>query len=133
MKQGWWSIGGKFSEEWVKPKDERHRVGAPAVYEVLGGFEETVEWCRLNKYHREDGPAFRYFDTYRKTRGGVTWYYLHGKLHRIEGPCGFWSKNDTSGANAWYLEGECYDGPRAPWQRRGRRLRWLCVNAFTAV
>lgn len=45
-------------------------------------------------------------------------WIMSGKKHRIEGPAEvYWS-------TAWFLEGVKYDVTR-PWQRRGRRLRWL--------
>src|SRR5690606_18802809 len=39
----------------------------------------TEIWVRLNKYHREDGPAVNY------PNGSCEWW-RNGKLHREDGP-----------------------------------------------
>ena len=40
---------------------------------------------------------------------GCQMWYLHGQLHRVDGPAAIWS----DGRHHWYLHGQCHrvDGP----------------------
>ena len=96
-----------------------HRVGGPAAFVVdYGVFSE--EWYRCGLCSREDGPS-----------GPDGDWYLHGALHRIEGPAwrGAWCHNSRDWRlrvrHEWRLEG-CQVWAR-DWRRRSRRLRWLTM------
>ena len=52
----------------------------------------TKSWFLHGKLHREDGPAVESAD-------GTKSWYLHGKLHREDGPAIEW----TNGTKKWWL------------------------------
>ena len=52
----------------------------------------TKEWYLHGKLHREDGPAIEYAN-------GSKWRYLHGKSHREDGP----AVEYVDGTKWWYL------------------------------
>ncbi len=55
------------------------------------------EWYLHGKIHREDGPAY-------ESVGGTRSWWLHGKRHRDDGPAVEWA----SGDRLWYLHGNHY-------------------------
>lgn len=52
-------------------------------------------------FHRESGPAVI-------NENGDKHWYLHGKLHRIDGPAIEWSKHGSKKINQWWIEGKLY-------------------------
>ena len=62
----------------------------------------TKFWYLHGKLHRENGPAEEYSD-------GTKRWYLHGKVHREDGP----AIEYPNGSKRWVLHGELHreDGP----------------------
>ena len=73
----------------------------------------TKSWFLHGKLHREDGPAIEW------TSGNKSWF-LHGKLHREDGP----AVEGASGNKEWCLHGKHHreDGPAI--ERAGGRKEW---------
>ena len=59
-------------------------------------------WYLNGKLHRVDGPAFESAD-------GDKYWYLNGLFHREDGPAIEWA----NGSKSWHLNGKCHrvDGP----------------------
>jgi hypothetical protein len=106
----------------------------------------STQWTLHGKLHREDGPAFVWFD------GSQEWY-RHGKRHRENGPAvenakgtkqwfrnGLLHREDgpaiayADGSQVWYREGKLHreDGPAIAyadgtqeWYQKGKRIKRL--------
>ena len=72
-------------------------------------------WYLHGRLHRTDGPAIEYAD------GSKEWR-LHGKLHRTDGPAVEWA----DGTKQWYVHGKLHrtDGPAVEWAD-GSKEWWL--------
>jgi len=55
----------------------------------------TKDWYLHGELHREDGPAVERSD-------GSKFWYLHGKSHREDGP----AVEGSNGRKYWFLNGE---------------------------
>ena len=53
-------------------------------------------WYKNGELHKEDGPAFIFFDSHRKE------WYINGKRHRLDGPAIEYSDGKTE----YWLEGK---------------------------
>ncbi len=55
----------------------------------------TRSWYLHGELHREDGPAIEWVN-------GSLWWYLHGRLHRENGP----AVEGVNGTREWWLHGQ---------------------------
>ena len=53
---------------------------------------------------------------------GTKWWYINGKLHRVDGP----AIEYASGSSSWWMDGEMHrlDGPAVEWVN-GDREWWI--------
>ena len=124
MKNG--LIIDKFGTKYYYSNDKFHREDGPAFENVNG----DKEWYINDQLHREDGPAceyadgtkFYYLDDIRyskqdywnkikKMKNGLIIdkigdknYYVHGELHREDGPARIWN----TGPEFYYLNNIFY-------------------------
>jgi hypothetical protein len=57
----------------------------------------SKEWFKEGKWHREDGPAVEHINGYKE-------WWVNGKRHRINGP----AIENSNGAKEWWIEDELY-------------------------
>jgi hypothetical protein len=78
-------------------------------------------WYLDGKVHRVDGPAIIRAD-------GTKFWWLNGKVHRVDGPAVFW----PDGRQDWYLNGKLHrvDGP-AIIHSNGTQYWWLNGQHYT--
>jgi len=76
------------------------------IYTVKVNDIGDKHWYLHGKLHRTDGPA------YEGTDGDKLWYF-DGKLHREGGPACEYADGDK----LWYFDGKCHrtDGPAIEW------------------
>lgn len=74
----------------------------------------TCEWYLHGKLHREDGPAIECIN------GTTIWYYK-GNLHREDGP----AINYINGAKEWYLHGKKVSPKDLPCDYEYLKLKYL--------
>ena len=73
-----------------------------------------TKWWFLNgKLHRVDGPAIEYAN-------GTKWWYLNGELHRVDGP----AVEFANGDKYWFLNGELHreNGPAIEYANGNKEL-----------
>ena len=82
----------------------------------------TKDWYLHGELHREDGPAVERSD-------GSKFWYLNGKKHREDGPAVEW----PDGQKEWFLKGKLHreDGPAVErsngskfWYLHGEEVTW---------
>lgn len=67
----------------------------------------TKEYCKDNKYHREDGPAVIWYN--KKGEVIREWYYINGIKHRENGPAIIWYHADRQiELEEYYIDGVRY-------------------------
>ena len=74
----------------------------------------TKEWYLHDKLHRVDGPAIENTD-------GTKYWALHDKLHRIDGP----AVEYANGSKLWFL-----DGKQVNVQTQEQFLQMMKMKAF---
>lgn len=71
---------------------------------VYIGYNSGYRWCQMGTLHRVGGPAVMYYSL----AGWTTEWYIHGVLHREDGPA-----EVSEFAMSWYRHGQLYreNGP----------------------
>ena len=94
----YFSTRGRY---WLNSEGKTHRDDGPA-FEY---FDWDRYWYINNKLHREDGPAVG-------NSSGIIQWFKDGKLHREDGPA-----VENLGTRAWYKNGLRHreDGPAIVW------------------
>jgi hypothetical protein len=86
---------------------EKHYILENGGKKIIGKLRE--EWFnKNNEYHREDGPAYIY---YNNKNGNLKYenYYINGKKHRENGPAEIWyNKNGNIEIEEYFLNNIFY-------------------------
>ena len=76
-----------------------------------------------NKLHREDGPAYQWWD--KNGRKRIERYFVNDKLHRENGPAvQWWHNNGQKEIEEYYINDKCHreDGPAVQrWYTNGQK------------
>ena len=74
-------------------------------------------WFKNGKCHREDGPAFIYFD-------GSKYWFKNGKYHREDGPAVI----SSDGTKEWWINGKRVTAAEVFEQLSAEEKREACFN-----